>query len=142
MAQDQPKPLLVRLLLFVIGGGCGLAIVTMAIFIPFGMVADWSGGGRGQSVGWYEVLVGLSILAAGFGVPVFVFARETLSRTWSIVLWIVLTCGFLWVVLAPDKDIASYVAVVVVAALLGTGFFFAFRALSGRAPPPEWKDAP
>ncbi len=142
MAQDEPKPLFVRLLLFVVGGGCALIVVTMAIFIPLAMVADWGGGSRGRSVGGYELLVGLSILAAGFGLPHVIFARDTVNWKWMVGIPGVLVAGLIWAHLDQAGDLFSYLIIIAIAVVLGMGFFFSFRALSGRAPPQAWRDMP
>ncbi|MEX3017718.1 hypothetical protein [Gymnodinialimonas hymeniacidonis] len=144
MAQDQPKPLFVRLLLFVVGGFCAVAIVTMAVVIPLAMVANWGGGvgGPGQALGGFELLVGLSILAAGFGLPHVIFARDTLGWKWLAGILGVMAVGLIWAIADQDGYLLSFLIMVAIAAIFGTGFFFSFRALSGRTPPSEWKDMP
>ena len=141
MAQDQPKPFLVRFLLFVVGGYCALAIVTVAILLPLLMVANW-GGGPSQSLGWAEVLIGMGVAAAGFGVPSLVFSKSARTLKVMVPVGVLVGGALLLPFLRPPMDREAVVVIIVLGVLHGLAMFWAFGKLSGRTPPPEWKDMP
>ncbi len=141
MAQSEPKPLLVRMFLFVLAGYCGLAIVTVALFLPLLLVANFGGGPSG-SVGWSELLQGLGVLAAGLGLPSLVFAKG--ARTWrfAVPVIVVLIAALVWPFASQDPDAVFVVVLIGLALLHGLAMFWAFGQLSGRSAPPEWKGMP
>jgi hypothetical protein len=143
MASNEPKPLIIRLLLFVVCAYCGVTILTVGIFMPFALVANWgTNGGPSPSPGLFELLFGLAILVAGFGLPALVLSKQ--ARGWKLITFLALVLGG-WIIWALADGVGSLVFFLVfwvVAALHGLAFFAAFTALSGRQPPKKWQDLP
>lgn len=144
MTQDKPKPLIIRLILFVVAGYCGLAIATVAIFIPFLLVANWGSttGGSSASPGLEELLFALGVIAAGFGLPSLVFAKEARRLKYAVPIVLVVLAAIIWPVAQGDGDPEFAPILLGVMLLHGLAMFWAFGLLSGRSAPPEWKNMP
>jgi hypothetical protein len=144
MAQDKSKPFIVRLLLFVVAGFCGVAIVTVAIFMPFLMVANWGSttGGSGPTPGLAELLLALGVLAAGFGLPSMVFSKDARRLKYAVPIVLVVLAALIWPVASGDGDPEFAPLLLGVILLHGLAMFWAFGLLTGRSAPPEWKDMP
>ncbi len=111
-----------RLARFLIGAYCACAILFAAWVVPALSVATWGGGPR-QAIGPEQILIGLSILAAGFGFPKLVYA---LGHPLG---WIILGLGWAACVAArlvwPGDDMAALTVILGLAALHGMGLFWA-----------------
>ncbi|WP_224816283.1 hypothetical protein [Hasllibacter sp. MH4015] len=129
MAQDQPKPLLVRLLLFVVGGYCALAILFTGLLVPFLMVANWAGG-PSRASGWGEWMLGLGIWVAGFGTALIVRMDGPMRWVTLAIVAVLLIAGMLVFIGTETGNPATYLLWVIAFVGHGAVMALAFRALS------------